>query len=351
MDIAFASKSWKKNWAGGWSLLSCEYLGYQYTRQLKDVLGISLEEALFVVHDGISSCYFIDEHKKAFGKKLADQAIKNPTLIDQWANDLIVKTDTALLLIKKLKTQEISRENFDAYIQAMWDYGVPHRIVKVAVDYLTPEALKSHLPILEKARVHAEPVYEETENYIKYIAEKIGVKEGVHPEFISAMTKPQFLAYLELGVLPDKEDLERQFKGGVLYILEGDSQSYFDEQDVAAVEKILLDSAAVKNLTGQVAYPGNARGRVRIILDPLPEKAFDDGDILVTGMTRPDYLPYIKKSAGFITDAGGILSHAAITARELKKPCIIGTEAGTKLLKDGDIVEINGEKGTVTLIK
>jgi pyruvate,water dikinase len=89
---------------------------------------------------------------------------------------------------------------------------------------------------------------------------------------------------------------------------------------------------------------------VKIILDPLPEKPFDEGDILVTGMTRPDYIPYIKKSAGFITDAGGILSHAAITARELKKPCIIGTETGTKILKNGDMVEIDGEHGTVTVI-
>jgi pyruvate,water dikinase len=67
-------------------------------------------------------------------------------------------------------------------------------------------------------------------------------------------------------------------------------------------------------------------------------------------MTRPDFLPLMKKASAVITDAGGILSHAAITARELKKPTIIGTNNSTKILKDGDKVIVDAEKGTVKKI-
>jgi len=88
---------------------------------------------------------------------------------------------------------------------------------------------------------------------------------------------------------------------------------------------------------------------VRIVFDPAKVKKFDAGDILVTPMTRPEYLSLIKKTAGFITDAGGMLSHAAITARELKKPCIVGTQMATKKLKDGQLVEIDAERGLVYL--
>ena len=64
-------------------------------------------------------------------------------------------------------------------------------------------------------------------------------------------------------------------------------------------------------------------------------------------MTRPEYLPLMEKAAAFITDAGGVLSHAAIVAREMKKPCIIGTKIATKILKDGDLVEVDAERGTI----
>ena len=67
-------------------------------------------------------------------------------------------------------------------------------------------------------------------------------------------------------------------------------------------------------------------------------------------MTRPDYLALMKKAAAFVTDSGGILCHAAIVAREMKKPCVIGTQVATKVFQDGDIVEVDAEKGVVTKI-
>jgi pyruvate,water dikinase len=68
-------------------------------------------------------------------------------------------------------------------------------------------------------------------------------------------------------------------------------------------------------------------------------------------MTSPDWLPLIQKAVAIVTDEGGITSHASIVARELKKPCIVGTKNATKILKDGDQVEVDADSGIVKIIK
>ena len=98
-------------------------------------------------------------------------------------------------------------------------------------------------------------------------------------------------------------------------------------------------------LVGISASPGKAQGKVRIV--ESCSKDFLEGDILVCSMTTPDFIPLMKKAAAIITDKGGVLSHAAIVAREMKKPCIVGMEKATSLLKNGDFVEVDAEKGIV----
>jgi len=68
-------------------------------------------------------------------------------------------------------------------------------------------------------------------------------------------------------------------------------------------------------------------------------------------MTTPDFVPAIQKAAGIITDEGGITCHAAITSRELKKPCIIGTKFATQVLHDGDLVEVDADNGVVRILE
>jgi len=86
----------------------------------------------------------------------------------------------------------------------------------------------------------------------------------------------------------------------------------------------------------------------------MNEKEFNkmnEGDILVTSMTRPEYVPLMWKSSAIVTDEGGITCHAAIVSREMGKPCIIGTNIATKVFKDGDLVEVDADKGIVRKVK
>ncbi len=100
-------------------------------------------------------------------------------------------------------------------------------------------------------------------------------------------------------------------------------------------------------LTGLSASPGVGKGRVRIIPTPKDMNLMQQGEILVTEMTTPDFVPAMKKAAGIITDTGGRTCHAAIVSRELGVPCIVGTREATHKLKDGQFVTVDAVRGKV----
>lgn len=104
-------------------------------------------------------------------------------------------------------------------------------------------------------------------------------------------------------------------------------------------------------IKGQSACPGKIVGNTKIVFVMKDLSKIRKGDILVTSMTMPRYVPAMKKAAAIVTDEGGITCHAAIVSRELKIPCIIGTKIATKVLKDGDLVEVDAEKGIVRILK
>ncbi|MBI4117821.1 MAG: hypothetical protein HY453_01945 [Parcubacteria group bacterium] len=112
-----------------------------------------------------------------------------------------------------------------------------------------------------------------------------------------------------------------------------------------------IKSTKFQELKGQTAYGGFVRGKVRIIEDVADATKFRKGEILVTGMTRPEFVPLIEKAVAIITNEGGITCHAAIVSREMKKPCIIGTKVATKLLRDGDMVEMDATAGIIKMLK
>ncbi len=107
----------------------------------------------------------------------------------------------------------------------------------------------------------------------------------------------------------------------------------------------------VDDFRGLSASMGKAVGRVKILKSSREVAKIAPGDVLVAVMTRPDYVPAMRKAAAIVTNEGGITSHAAIVSRELGIPCIIGTKIATEVLKDGDLVEVNANHGWVRKLK
>ncbi|MDY4919911.1 MAG: phosphoenolpyruvate synthase [Phascolarctobacterium sp.] len=114
-------------------------------------------------------------------------------------------------------------------------------------------------------------------------------------------------------------------------------------------KKVTTDRKVI--VKGLPASPGNVAGRVHVILDPSRIDEFKEGEILVTEMTAPDWVPAMKKAKAIVTDSGGMTCHASIVSRELGIPCIVGTksrgEAATTTIPDGIDVTIDATHGVV----
>ncbi|MFH1770872.1 MAG: PEP-utilizing enzyme [archaeon] len=151
----------------------------------------------------------------------------------------------------------------------------------------------------------------------------------------------------------DKELVKKRRFSTTVTIIEKRRKLYEGKESEEIVKKELKENfEAGDEVKGSPASPGIVTGTVKICRDINSTKEkIKEGDILITGMTLPDYVIYMKKAAAIVTDEGGFTCHAAITARELKKPCVIGTRIATRVFKDGDLVEVDANKGIVRKIK
>ena len=122
-------------------------------------------------------------------------------------------------------------------------------------------------------------------------------------------------------------------------------------EESAGDDNVVAESDAEVAVRGLPASPGVASGVVHVIDSPKDIDEFKDGEVLVTLMTSPDWVPAMKKAAGIITNNGGMTCHAAIVSREMEIPCIVGTKsrgkAATDVFKTGDVVTVDAKNGVV----
>ncbi|MFW4409765.1 phosphoenolpyruvate synthase [Lactiplantibacillus argentoratensis] len=122
-------------------------------------------------------------------------------------------------------------------------------------------------------------------------------------------------------------------------------------KDAADDEDVVDEADAKVVVRGLPASPGLASGVVHVIDNPKDIDQFKQGEVLVTLMTSPDWVPAMKKAAAIVTNNGGMTCHAAIVSREMQIPCIVGTKskevAATDVLKTGDVVTVDAKNGVV----
>ena len=168
------------------------------------------------------------------------------------------------------------------------------------------------------------------------------------PKFISLSESYDFLLN---GKLLDEKEVKKRINGFV-FGAEGIKFTTVDkyaESEGYTVKKVEVGENQI--IKGNIAYPGVARGRVRIVISKEKIGIVKEGEVLVTAVTTPEFMPALKKAVAFVTDEGGITSHAAIVSRELKKPCIISTKIATQVLKDGNLVEVDANSGIVRILQ
>lgn len=240
---------------------------------------------------------------------------------------------------KKITTFADLKKFYDLWI-AWWS--------PMAIAFVLPESKTASNQIKKKALVLRKQTEKLSDDWDRIFVKAASIIFPKLADIMHLMTDDEiFKQKFVLSVVKKREN-GYVFFNGKLY-----SPQQLD--NVLAKNRLFLQEKAVKEtittIKGSEAYKGTTNGFVRVIYSKRQLPNFKEGEILVTEMTSPDYVPAIKKSAAVVTDEGGITSHAAIVARELKKPCIIGTKIATKILKDGDLVEVDANKGVVRIIK
>lgn len=142
------------------------------------------------------------------------------------------------------------------------------------------------------------------------------------------------------------QDIEWSYEKKHLYIVQ--SRPVTTVKNISAFQKlgeVKISSRVL--LQGTAASPGVAFGKVRILKSAKEITKIEEGDVLVTEMTNPDFVPAMKKAAAIVTEKGGRTSHAAIVSRELGVPAIVGCEMVLEILKDGEEITVDGTHGFV----
>ena len=145
------------------------------------------------------------------------------------------------------------------------------------------------------------------------------------------------------------QDVEWAIVGDVFFILQSRPITTIKRPEIphGGSAEQQKGSLGVVLVEGQGASPGVVSGRVVIVRDVKDTSAVKDGDIMVTKMTNPDMVPAMRRVSAIVTDEGGMTCHAAIVSRELGTPAVVGTKKATKLLRDGQVVTVDGEKGII----
>lgn len=144
------------------------------------------------------------------------------------------------------------------------------------------------------------------------------------------------------------QDIEWGMEDKRLYIVQSRPVTTLKQTNVSEeAQSIDKSKNAILLLTGLSASPGIASGTVRVVKSPKEIGVVMQGDVLVAEMTNPDYVPAMRKACAIVTDSGGKTSHAAIVSRELGVPAVVGSGSATKILKDGEVVTVDGTNGKI----
>jgi pyruvate,water dikinase len=134
---------------------------------------------------------------------------------------------------------------------------------------------------------------------------------------------------------------------GELFIVQARPETAISQRKALQLEEYLLDGTGAVRATGRAVGAKVATGRVRLVTDSRHLSAFQPGEVLVADTTTPDWEPVMKTAAAIVTNRGGRTCHAAIVARELGIPAVVGAEHASEVLRDGETVTVSCAEGAV----
>ena len=323
----------------------------------EEVTGFGFRHQLYVLESGTTDVYRSKEEWRAgmeyFFAVLRDQ----PDKIRDWIHEGERSVSRLDLVIKEFgeKIDEVKvRDRFEEIIETLqrgllFGILIP-RWVLTTIDENIGEG---------QGRREFEDLIAPLENlrnstrFLEYLENVISRYWDMASRSVGDRELMEFLTPLELNRILKGESVDivevRRRKTCLFWGWESDDVRFSYDQDL--LQAFRRTESPVKELSGNIAFRGYVDGRVRIVNSPKDIGKMREGEILVSITTNPALMPAMKKASAIVTDEGGMACHAAIMARELKKPCIVGTKKATKIFHDGDLVEVDADRGVVRILE
>lgn len=332
-----------------------------YTKGTKETLGWDDKEFLYVLKEKVFISYRSkknDQEMYAFFKeKVKDK---------KFLQELKAKTEQARSIYKE-ETEKIregccKKEQSWEQLSSLYKraYNAEYQLLSIMNFTLyfeqaghVPEEAKTMFEEIAKIRNNMAAIlyafyHDDYGGLFRKIQEKVKLpKELVGfmlPEEIGESLKRQKATVTQ-------NELNERRKLSVLVVENKEARYLVGKEAEKIYEELQSETKEQTEIKGQTAYSGKVQGTVCKVETHADLKKIKKGVILVTPMTSVTYIPYVEKVAGIVTDEGGIICHAASIAREMKIPTIIGTKTASKILKDGDLIEVDAQKGIVRKIQ
>lgn len=308
---------------------------------LRERLGSVVPFSIFDVSDGVAQVYYRDDISDMWNSLITDAVKKNPDFVVEtmrWFGGLLdeleaiwhqekAKSVQELLVLINLASRAWVGVSISYFLPSLSDVSQESQDLGMALRERSVDFLERTDRIIQNTLRH---IYPDLGDLVKYLTIE-EVQGETLPSQEVLMSRQSHYIYFGFKVYVDT-----------------DIHGFIREHSLTIESESIPES--MEEVHGQVAMRGVAQGKVRVVLKKSEILLVQEGEILVTAMTTPDYVPAMRKAAAFITDEGGITCHAAIVAREFGKPCIIGTKIATKVLQTGDLVEVDADNGVVRVL-
>lgn len=245
------------------------------------------------------------------------------------------------------KKQLQTINDFKKYYSACLKWQSPAESMLFIPDFKVPADVKSEAIEIRTKTQHLTEAVDQpiTRFFKKKLPEYQDLARFIMPDEVVKLAHGKLSAF-EIEDIRARQNGCALFRGKV--ILFKDLPKELAKAGLKFEEEEKIEATQLK---GTCVFPGRVRGTVKVILRHDHIAKLKKGEILVSDMTTPVFVPAIRKAGAIVTNEGGSTCHAAIIAREMKKPCVVGTQIATRVLHDGDIVEVNADKGIITIIK
>ena len=316
-----------------------------------------------IFHEGMWTTFMSEEERN---KRMEEglELLSNNEKFEEYKKEIEVKMKEVPVFCEEI-LKEINKENveraFKLAEELFRDYSKTEYFFtdKAFQESKNNKELSKNLEemgdLKNRGRAVINDLFLVEDSWFSKLLSELSEKFNLDPEIISQLSMEEFYGLFD-NKMPNKEAISERNRYAMITenkrvrLLQGE-----DADQIIQSYKIDVN----QEIKGQSANKGKVKGKVKLFVYGFDEfdkvskliDEMEEGDILVAETTSPEIFKACKKASAIITSEGGLLSHAAIVSRELKIPCIVGTGNATQVLKDGDEVEVDADKGTVRILE